>query len=166
MPALRVVRSLPPRRSRLPRLWHTRSPEPRRGTGRALSRYVRLTCPRVGLEDVHAHLDACGLAHDLAGPRRLMLEGSLECAGDPVDLRVPAGTLGTVEDFGFVVTDGEIELVCGELDRDVLLRSLLDPLRQALATRALATAASEAGLEIERAEADARGTLRVVLREK
>lgn len=96
---------------------------------------------------------------------RLMLAGSLECAGEPVDLRLAAGSLGTVEDFGFVI-DGERgrwRLVCGELDRRLLERDLLAPLRQTLALRATRRLAAAAGLELdERVEAD--GTRRIRLR--
>jgi hypothetical protein len=77
-----------------------------------------------------------------------MLEGSLGCTGEPVDLRLPAGTLDAIEDFGFVREGGEIRLVCGELDAERLQRDLLVPLRAAVVqTRVEAT-----GLRVETIE--------------
>lgn len=54
-----------------------------------------------------------------------MLEGSLECSGEPVALRVDAGTGGAIEDFGFALEDGAVVLVCGEIDHDVLSAGVL-----------------------------------------
>jgi len=98
---------------------------------------------------------------------RVMLEGSLECAGEPVDLRMAAGVGGTVEDFGFVLEPegGACRLICGEYDRRLLEAELLPPLRQALAVGRVRAAAGAAGLELEeRVEAD--GTRRIRVRER
>jgi hypothetical protein len=95
-----------------------------------------------------------------------MLEGSLECAGEPVDVRLVAGTLGSVEDFGFVHETDAIRLVCGELDQDLLTTALLEPLRAHLAAAAVTQAAAAAGLEIESVDIDADGQQRIVLKER
>lgn len=92
----------------------------------------------------------------------LMLHGSLECAGEPVALRLAAGTLDSVEDFGFVLVEGRVQLVCGEVDRRLLERRLVERLGPALALVRTRRAAAAAGLELEeRVEAD--GTRRIRL---
>lgn len=94
-----------------------------------------------------------------------MLEGSIECPGEPVDLRLPAGTLDAVEDFGFVVEPDGVRLVCGELDRPLLQERLLAPLELALGEQTVRRAAAEAGLEVEQTtEVD--GRRRLVLRRR
>lgn len=107
-----------------------------------------------------------GLAHQAAQKgRRIMLEGSLECAGQPVDLRLIAGILGTVEDFGFVVQGGKLSLVCGDVDLKGLERDLLSPLTAQLAAAQLAAVSGALGIENEIiVEAD--GTRRIVVRRK
>ncbi|MEX1364677.1 MAG: hypothetical protein AB1Z98_16235, partial [Nannocystaceae bacterium] len=90
-----------------------------------MSRYVQVAAPALSsLDELAAGLEALALpvqrARGHQRSRRLMLEGSIECPGEPVDLRLPAGTLDAVEDFGFVQADDGVRLVCGELDRDLL----------------------------------------------
>ena len=133
-----------------------------------MSRYVRVDAVTLGsLDDVAQALGARGLAVQRGrSPRsRVMLEGSLECVGEPVDLRLPAGTLDAVEDFGFVEEDGGVRLVCGELDRALLEEHLLGPLRQAASERRVRRAAAEAGLEVEQT-ATTDGRRRLVLRRR
>jgi hypothetical protein len=96
-----------------------------------LSRYVAITLELRSLDEVDAGLRRMGLTLE-RGRDRVMLEGSLECTGEPVDIRIAAGTLDAIEDFGFVREGGEIRLVCGELDADRLQRDLLVPLRAAV----------------------------------
>lgn len=94
---------------------------------------------------------------------RVMLHGSLECTGEPVDLRLAAGALGSVEDFGLALAEGRWRLICGEVDRKLLERLLIDPLTQALALVHARAAAERADLALdERIEPD--GTRRLRLR--
>lgn len=133
-----------------------------------MSRYVHLSLKLDNLQDLQAGLEALGLPVESAPHRRVMLQGSLECAGEPVDLRLAAGVRGTVEDFGFVQTTTgdrtEIRLVCGELDQDLLRSELLPQLTQQIAELRVRQAAKRAGLSIEARSTDDRGTRRLTLR--
>ena len=92
-----------------------------------MSRYVNVTLPLRSLDELAAALTHMALPFERSS-NRTMLEGSLECPGEPVDIRLPAGTLGTVEDFGFTLTDTTLSLVCGELDEDLLQEKLVQSL--------------------------------------
>lgn len=132
-----------------------------------MSRYVHVAATALtDLDEVARALASMGLSVQ-RGPRGpVMLEGSFECPGEPVDLRLPAGTLETVEDFGFVrTTDGPLRLVCGELDRTLLVDRLLGPLRAAVTEARIRTAATAAGLELE-AVTQREGPRRLVLRRR
>lgn len=128
-----------------------------------MSRYVRVPATAVrSLDEVAAGLLHLGLPMQ-RGRRPVMLEGSIECSGEPVDLRLPSGTLGSVEDFGFVTSEGGPVLVCGEYDRELLEQTLLAPLLRAVTELRVRHAAAEAGLQIEQTtEVD--GQRRIVLR--
>jgi len=128
-----------------------------------MSRYVHVATPALcDLDEITAGLVQLGLPVE-RGRRRRMLEGSVECSGEPVDLRLPAGTADSVEDFGFIQgPDGPV-LVCGELDRELLEQALLAPLRQAITELRLRQAAGDAGLKVEQAT-DADGQRRLILR--
>jgi hypothetical protein len=131
-----------------------------------MSRYVHVPAITLAdLQEVATTLAAMGLPVE-RGRGPVMLEGSFECPGEPVDLRLPAGTLDAVEDFGFVRTaEGPLRLVCGELDRALLVERLLGPLKLAVTEARVRAAASHAGLELEQAtEAD--GRRRLVLRRR
>jgi hypothetical protein len=132
-----------------------------------VSRYVQVAATAAAdLDEVEAVLATMGLRVQRSPRGPVMLEGSVECPGEPVDLRLPAGTLDAVEDFGFVrATDGPLRLVCGELDRALLVERLLDPLRVALAEARVRAAAGHAGLELETV-AHADGQRRLVLRRR
>lgn len=93
-------------------------------------------------------------------PAMLMLDGSLECAGEPVHLRFAAGTLGTVEDFGLRLDPQGPVLVCGEYDTKVLERRLLRPFVAAIATRRLELA-GQTGTVVEEPD----GTIRIIVEE-
>ncbi len=131
-----------------------------------MSRYVQVQTELRALTEVEAGLRALGLAPARAEyPRGLSLAGSLECSGEPVDLRLPAGSAGSVEDFGWrSESDGRLTLICGEPDRDHLEKALLGPLRAALAAQRARTAAKAAGLEVDE-EVDADGALRLKIRQ-
>ena len=73
-----------------------------------MSRYVHIELRATSLEAVEAALSGLGLPY-VRPRRRVRLEGSLECTGDPVDIRLEAGVCDTVEDFGFVVADGALQ---------------------------------------------------------
>lgn len=96
---------------------------------------------------------------------QLMLDGSLECAGEPVEIRVPPGVMGAVEDFGFVRDGAGFRLVCGEHDRRRLERELLADLTEVVARARLEAHAQREGLTLER-HVEADGTRRLVLRRK
>ena len=124
-----------------------------------MSRYVNVALDLRSLDEVAAALTALELPFE-RGRERVMLEGSLECAGEPVDIRLPAGTLGTVEDFGFVTApDGTIRLVCGELDASPLRDALLTPLRTTVVTTRL----EAAGLAVDQVEITPDGTRRLLV---
>ena len=92
-----------------------------------MSRYVRATIELAGLDEVAQALAVMGIAFQRAVDR-VMLRGSLECTGEPVALRCEAGTADAIEDFGFVVEEGRVQLVCGEVDRDHLTTALVPEL--------------------------------------
>lgn len=127
-----------------------------------MSRYQRLALAPLTRDELAAGLAELGLAAEWAAPHaQLELEGSLECVGEPVDVRLPAGTLGAVEDLGFVLAPA-LALVCGELDRGLLERRLLTPLAQTVAAARARAAAAAAGLAVEE-HLEADGTRRLLL---
>ena len=127
-----------------------------------MSRYVHIELRATSLEAVAAALS--GLSLPYAQPRRrVRLEGSLECTGDPVDIRLEAGVCDTVEDFGFVVEDGVLQLVCGELDQTQLEETLLPKLRQATAVEAIERVVIGRGIKVRGTTTDADGTRRLIL---
>jgi hypothetical protein len=132
-----------------------------------MSRYVHVAATALAdLDEAAAALAALGLPVQ-RGRGPVMLEGSFECPGEPVDLRLPAGTLDAVEDFGFVRTaEGPLRLVCGELDRALLVERLLGPLRIAVTEARVRAAAAAAGLELEVAAHTDDGPRRLVLRRR
>ncbi len=130
-----------------------------------MSRYVSvpLVATRAELLEALAALDVPVDAGP--GGRQLMLEGSLECAGEPVDLRISEGSLGSVEDYGFRIEGEQTVLVCGDVDRGRLERELLAPLTTHLTRRRLEIHAAENDMDLhEVVEAD--GTRRLVLRRR
>lgn len=129
-----------------------------------MSRYVEVTVDAANLDEVAAALGTLEIAYQRAQADPVMLEGSLECPGQPVEIRVEAGTRGAVEDFGFVTgDDGAPRLVCGDLDRSRLEGGLLGPLKAAIARARALAVATESGLTAEeRVERD--GTRRILLR--
>ena len=129
-----------------------------------MSRYERIELAPIARDELAVALTELGLTPTWADPTLgLMLTGSLECAGEPVDLRLPAGTLGAVEDFGFLLDPaGALALVCGELDRALLERRLLAPLVAAVATARARRFAAGADLRLEEVvEADGTRRLRL-----
>lgn len=131
-----------------------------------MSRYVRLDlgARELARADLQAALLGLGLAPTSAEiPGGLMLEGNFECAGEPVDLRLPAGALGAAGDFGLRAEGSTFVLVCGEHDRALLAERLVAPLTQALAAARVRAAATAAGLAVDTVQA-ADGTLRLRVR--
>lgn len=131
-----------------------------------MSRYVRveLAARPVARDELRSALAGLGLAAELAElPGGLMLTGNFECAGEPVDLRLPAGALGAIADFGLRLDRGRWQLVCGEHDRAHLDARLVGPLRQALEAARVRAAAEAAGLPVEAVQ-EADGTLRLRVR--
>jgi hypothetical protein len=113
-----------------------------------MSRYVTIEIDLGSLVEIRGDLEALDIVVEATG-RRSMLSDSLECAGEPVDLRIAAGPFGTVADFGFVEHERRIGLVCSDLDRDLLEAHLLGPLRLRAAERALHRCAEATELETE-----------------
>ena len=114
-----------------------------------MSRYQRVELAAWTREELAAGLAELGLSPTWADPAvGLMLSGSLECAGEPVDVRLPPGTLGAVEDFGFLLAPG-LALVCGELDRTLLEKRLIAPLVAAVAVARARRFAAGADLDVE-----------------
>lgn len=131
-----------------------------------MSRYVRveLAARPVARDELRSALADLGLAAELAElPGGLMLTGNFECAGEPVDLRLPAGALGAIADFGLRLDRGRWQVVCGEHDRAHLDARLVGPLRQALEAARVRAAAEAAGLPVEAVQ-EADGTLRLRVR--
>jgi hypothetical protein len=133
-----------------------------------MSRYVRVQLRVSELSTIAFGLQQLGIAFE-HGHDRVMLQGSLECSGDPVDLRVEAGVGGSVEDFGFCLVDAgtqtTVELVCGEIDRHQLERTVLAPLLSAVASETVRRSATQAGLEVS-PFIDASGQRRLVLKRR
>lgn len=135
-----------------------------------MSRYQRLPLAPLTRDELAAGLAELGLTAEWADAHgQLELAGSLECTGEPVDVRLPAGTLGAVEDLGFVLASAPsstpaaaLALVCGELDRNLLERRLLAPLTAAVAAARARAAATAAGLDVDEHLA-ADGTRRLLL---
>ncbi len=120
-----------------------------------MSRYVSVAVASRSCSEMLAGLEALGLCPETGDGHLLMLEGSLECAGEPVELRFDAGTCGSVEDFGFVRnSEGAYQLVCGEVDRALLERELLEHLHQQLVLRAVRGAVEELGYRSETVAGD------------
>ncbi len=132
-----------------------------------MSRFVRVQTQLRDRAALLEGLTALGLETIVADPRApVMLEGSLECAGEPVELRLPAGPLETVEDFGFTRdARGVFQLVCGEYDRARLERDLLPTLAQHVAAAQARRLAAERGLELSETR-DVDGTRRLKLRRR
>lgn len=133
-----------------------------------MSRYVQLTLGLSSLDAVAEALRALGIAFERPH-ERVMLRGSIECAGEPVDIRVEAGTLDAVEDFGFVLESSEagdrVRLVCGELDRSILQERLLGPIVQHATAATVERAAAREGLDVVRERAFD-GTERIVVKRR
>jgi len=130
-----------------------------------MSRYVQVKTELRNLAEVEEGLITLGQRPTRADyPRGLSLAGSIECAGEPVDLRLAAGSAGSVEDFGWrVESDGALTLICGEPDREHLDTALLGPLRATIAASRARVAAKAAGLDLDE-ELDADGAVRLKLR--
>lgn len=131
-----------------------------------MSRYVRLDVAakpvaRAQLVAALAQLDLVAEVAELPGG--LMLAGNFECAGEPVDLRLPVGALGAIGDFGVRLDGDRWQLVCGEHDRAHLEARLVGPLRQAIEVARARAAAEAAGLAVE-AVREADGTVRLRVR--
>jgi hypothetical protein len=126
-----------------------------------VSRYVSVPLQVRRREEITAGLQALNTPHQTAGTDRILLDGSLECAGEPVDIRLAAGIAGACEDFGFVRDpDGAFRMVCGDVDRALVTRNLLVPLQLEIAQQRLAQG-SDTTVE-HHVEAD--GTRRVLVR--
>jgi hypothetical protein len=81
-----------------------------------MSRHVHLALPDVTLDEVCAALEELSIAHARG---ELELPGSLECASEPVAVRITGAQLGAVEEVGIAIEGGRLRLVCGEVDRAI-----------------------------------------------
>ena len=127
-----------------------------------MSRYVHIELRATTLEAVELALRTLALPYQRPR-RRVRLQGSLECTGDPVDIRLEAGILDTVEDFGFAVDDGVLRLICGELDEAHLQAELLPKLRQAIAEQRVQQSVVREGLTVVGTHTEPDGTRRLIL---
>lgn len=127
-----------------------------------VSRYVTVALTMRDIEDVARALQRLGIAIE-RGVDRVMLRGSLECAGEPVDLRVEPDAFDTIEDFGFVCEGDTIRLVCGELDRGRLEGSMLPTLQAEVAALHVQRAAHASGVQTT-VTLEPDGTRRIKLR--
>jgi len=127
-----------------------------------MSRYVRLDLPLHTLSDVRECLERLKIPFE-AGP--VALEGTFECSGEPVALRLLAGSFDAVQDFGFVA-DPTPRLVCGELDRRLLAAELLPRLVRDHVDHRLHLALRSNDLEIERVTTDERNRRRIILKSR
>jgi hypothetical protein len=127
-----------------------------------MSRYVTLALTVRDIEDVAHALQRLDIAVE-RGVDRVMLRGSLECAGEPVDLRVEPDAFDTIEDFGFVREGDTIRLVCGELDRGRLESSMLPALQAEVAALQVQRAAHASGVQTT-VTLEPDGTRRIKLR--
>lgn len=130
-----------------------------------MSRYVAVALDLGTLEEVHAALIALELPAQREAGGQVMLEGSLECAGEPVDIRLDEGVAGAVEDFGFVVSGDGISLVCGDVDRRLLERTLVPRLRAAVAEQRARAHADARGMDVE-TSTEVDGTRRIRLKRR
>jgi hypothetical protein len=127
-----------------------------------VSRYVSVGLRLRDLDEVAQALDRLGVA--LERPvDGVMLQGSLECPGEPVDLRVGPDAFDTVEDFGFVRRGDALVLVCGELDRTSLEAGMLPKLQAEVAALRLHRAAQATGTRVT-TTVEVDGTRRIKLR--
>lgn len=110
-----------------------------------MSRYVHVVMGAVALDEVASALTALHVPHTCG---EQMLQGSLECTGEPVVLRIEPLGVGAVEDLGFVVEGGALRLVCGELDRARLEAQLLPRLHAEIARARVRAAGADAGLDV------------------
>lgn len=113
-----------------------------------MSRYVTAHVGRIALDEIAEALAAMALPVE-RGRDRIMLTGSLECPGQPVDLRVAPGHAGAIEDFGFVADDDGVALVCGELDRERIEGELWPQVQRAVAEARVHAAAQDAGVDVD-----------------
>lgn len=127
-----------------------------------MSRYVETTLEGVHEEELLTALAALQLTPTRAARAgaRLMLRGCLESAGRPVDLRFEEGTLDAAEDFGFLLAPDGLVLVCGDVDRARLERSLLAPVRAHVVQRRVE---DTEGVSLARTHTQADGAVVVVV---
>lgn len=128
-----------------------------------MSRYVHLELGARDLtrEELRAALATLALPAEVAEiSGGLMLQGNFECAGEPVDIRLPEGALGAAGDFGLRAAGATFVLVCGEHDRALLSERLVTPLVQAVQAARVRAAAAAAGLAVD-SSVTVDGTLRL-----
>ena len=115
-----------------------------------MSRYLHLELSHITLEELPSALEFFKIPHEIAHAGELLtLEGSLECVGDPVQIRLPSGSCNTVEDYGFVLVEGKLHLICGEYDRRLLQDTLIHPLSQHIMLKRAQKLATKNGMHIE-----------------
>ena len=131
----------------------------------AVSRYVHVSMRELTVEELVRALDALGLPYECAcHNERLELAGSLECAGDLVDVRLAVDTLGSAFSFGFAADEGRfLRLVCSDVDRAFLERALVQPIWAAVAHERVRIAAKTAELDIT-TSVDGDGRTRLLLK--
>jgi hypothetical protein len=115
--------------------------------------------------EVCGALERLGIPHEVAAGERLMLQGCLEAAGEPVDVRIAPGTAGAVQDAGILWDGEEWRLVCADVDGEILTRGLLAAVRAEIAgARARALERELAGEVDVTTTVEADGGRRLLLR--
>ena len=131
-----------------------------------MSRYISVDLQLGSLREIATALDLLEVAYarsETAGD--LVLEESLDCPAEPVDLRLEGAVADALEPFGFTLSQQGPQLICSDVDRRRIERRFLPKLQQAVARVRLQTTAAEAGLDLdEQVETD--GTRRLRLRKR
>lgn len=126
---------------------------------------IQTLATRMSVDEVLHALRLHGLEAQQARGRRLLLPVSAECIPEPVDILCAAGSLNTLEAWGFRMEgdSGFLTLVCGEFDQKILDETLLIPARKRVASQRAVKALAE--IQAESAELHEDQRPRVVIRE-
>lgn len=103
----------------------------------------------LSLQQLQSALQDQGIEVIARPGRKILLPVSPECIAEPVDLMCAAGTAQALEAWGFREHKGQVELVCGEFDRNILQEGLLDPLRRAIALKRVTKALEDIDQELD-----------------
>jgi hypothetical protein len=132
-----------------------------------MSRYfeIKLQASPITRNDLEALFQLLNLSSEWAqSSEQVLLSGSLECAGEPVDVRIAAGALGSIQDFGFRQNGHAYELVCGEFDRTTLATTLRAALDRVFAQATVEASLRNTAFRSEKVELENGETRYIVVR--